>query len=89
MAMTVKTFYDEHPINESEILEKLAKDGIAQDAVTAEDLSRYDIDHYGGLEATDTLVAALGIEPARRCSISARAWAAPAAISSTSTARPC
>lgn len=66
MAITVKTFYDEHPINETEILEKLAKDGIARDAVTAEDLSRYDIDHYGGLEATDALVSALGIEPGAR-----------------------
>lgn len=63
MLKAVRAFYDEHPINESEILEKLAKDGIAQDAVTAEDLSRYDIDHYGGLEATDTLVEALGIGP--------------------------
>ncbi|MEJ8572796.1 class I SAM-dependent methyltransferase [Microbaculum marinum] len=58
----LKTFYDEHPINETEILDKLAADGIPESAVGPEHLSRYDQDHYGGLAATDALVDILGIE---------------------------
>lgn len=61
--ISLKTFYDEHPINETEIVEKLEADGIARDAIKADDLTRYDQDHYGGLAATDALVEALAIEP--------------------------
>jgi len=63
MAVDLQTFYDEHPINEGEILEKLAAEGIARDAVGPEDLTRYDQDHYGGTAATDTLAEALAIAP--------------------------
>lgn len=62
----LKTFYDEHPINETEILEKLEADGIVGSDIRPEDLSRYDQDHYGGLAATDALVDALGVEPGMR-----------------------
>ncbi|MCP4326923.1 MAG: methyltransferase domain-containing protein [Alphaproteobacteria bacterium] len=57
----LKTFYDEHPINESEILEKVEGEGIARDDIEPEDLSRYDQDHYDGLAANDQLAASLGI----------------------------
>jgi sarcosine/dimethylglycine N-methyltransferase len=60
---SLKTFYDEHPINESEILEKVEKEGIARADIKPEDLTRYDQDHYGGLAATDALVQALAIGP--------------------------
>jgi cyclopropane fatty-acyl-phospholipid synthase-like methyltransferase len=61
--INLQTFYDEHPINETEILEKLVGDGVAAEAVTPEDLTRYDQDHYGGIAATEKLVSALEIEP--------------------------
>ncbi len=65
-AISLKTFYDEHPINETEILQKLEAEGVSRADVKPEDLSRYDQDHYGGIPATDKLVAALGIEPGMR-----------------------
>jgi ubiquinone/menaquinone biosynthesis C-methylase UbiE len=61
MALNVQKFYDEHPINEGEILEKLAAEGIARDDIAPQDLTRFDQDHYGGTAATDTLADALGI----------------------------
>ncbi len=60
---SLKTFYDEHPINESEILEKVENEGIARADIKPEDLSRYDQDHYGALAATDALAATLCIGP--------------------------
>ena len=60
---SLKTFYDEHPINESEILEKVEKEGIARADIEPEDLSRFDQDHYGALAANDALAEALGIGP--------------------------
>ncbi|WP_436640624.1 SAM-dependent methyltransferase [Microbaculum sp. FT89] len=61
--ISLKTFYDEHPINEAEILRKLEAEGIGRADIRPEDLSRYDQDHYGGLPATDALVKVMGIEP--------------------------
>lgn len=58
----VKTFYDEHPINEVEILSKLAAEGKSTDNLTPADLWPYDQDHYGGLSANDALAAALRID---------------------------
>lgn len=57
----LKTFYDEHPINEAGILAKLADEGIGPAEVRPEDLSRLDQDHYDALAATDALAAALEI----------------------------
>lgn len=62
----LQTFYDEHPINETEILEKLSADGLDTDALRPEDLTRYDQDHYGGTDATDALAGALSIGPETR-----------------------
>lgn len=64
--ISLKTFYDEHPINETEIVEKVEADGIARDDIRPEHLSRHDQDHYGGLAATDTLVEVLRIQPGMR-----------------------
>ncbi len=57
----VLTFYNEHPINEGEILTKLMDEGKSLDALTPEDLFPYDQDHYGGLAATEALANALEI----------------------------
>jgi SAM-dependent methyltransferase len=48
-------FYDSHPINETQILHDLARDGIALDGLTEDTLKAYDQDHFGGLEAVDIL----------------------------------
>ena len=52
---TVVTYYDTHPINEHQILEKLERDGIALDGLTEAELQNYDQDHYGGIAITETL----------------------------------
>lgn len=62
----LQTFYDEHPINEAEILEKLSGDGLDTDTLRPGDLTRYDQDHYGGTDATDALATALSIGPDMR-----------------------
>ena len=56
-------FFDTHPINEEEILAKLAARGANMDALTEEDLKDFDQDHYGGLAAVDALAAAARIGP--------------------------
>jgi|FEC22Drversion2_1045045.scaffolds.fasta_scaffold00166_63 sarcosine/dimethylglycine N-methyltransferase len=61
--ISLQTFYDEHPINASEIVEKVEAEGIGRDDIRPEHLSRYDQDHYGGTAATDALVEALRISP--------------------------
>ncbi len=62
----LKTFYDEHPLNESEILSKLSQAGKARSELEPEDLFPYDQDHYGGLEATDALAGRLDLVPGKR-----------------------
>jgi sarcosine/dimethylglycine N-methyltransferase len=54
-------FYETHPINEYEILEKLRADGIELEGLTEEILQNYDQDHFGGLEAVDVLADKSGI----------------------------
>ena len=54
-------FYDTHPINEEEILAKLAAQGASMDALTQQDLKDFDQDHYGGTEVLDTLADKAGI----------------------------
>lgn len=62
----VVDFYDTHPINEHEILNKLAAKGIALAGLTENELKEFDQDHYGGFEATDALAAAAGIRAEHR-----------------------
>jgi sarcosine/dimethylglycine N-methyltransferase len=50
-------FYDMHPINEQQILEKLEKDGFHRSTLTQDILQNYDQDHYGGVAANDTLAS--------------------------------
>jgi ubiquinone/menaquinone biosynthesis C-methylase UbiE len=57
----VVRFYETHPINEYEILERLRADGIEFGGLTEETLQNYDQDHFGGLEAVDVLAAKAGI----------------------------
>jgi ubiquinone/menaquinone biosynthesis C-methylase UbiE len=56
-------FYDTHPINEEEILSKLAARGDALNDLTEDQLKDFDQDHYGGIEAVDALAASAGIAP--------------------------
>jgi sarcosine/dimethylglycine N-methyltransferase len=54
-------FYDTHPINEDEILAKLAARGSNLDALTQDELKDFDQDHYGGTAAVDALAQAAGL----------------------------
>jgi len=54
-------FYDTHPINEDEILTKVALRGISLDSLTEDDLKDFDQDHYGGVDALDVLADVAGI----------------------------
>ncbi len=65
-SIDVVTFYDEHPINLSEILGKAESNGLSLDSLTAADLWEWDQDHYGGLEAVDALAESLGIKKGSR-----------------------
>jgi ubiquinone/menaquinone biosynthesis C-methylase UbiE len=63
---SVIRFYETHPINEYEILEKLRADGIDLETLTEEILKDYDQDHFGGLEAVDVLAEKAGIDASTR-----------------------
>lgn len=54
-------FYDEHPINEEEILAKLVARGLDLDALSEEDLKDFDQDHYCGVQAVETLGKLAGV----------------------------
>ncbi|MBL6951994.1 MAG: methyltransferase domain-containing protein [Alphaproteobacteria bacterium] len=58
---TVVNFYDTHPINEQQILEKLALDGIELSTLNEDILQNYDMDHYDGVGAIDILAQTAGI----------------------------
>ena len=57
----VERFYDGHPINEYEILTKLAAAGADLDCLEAEQLTEFDLDHYGGVKAVEVLAQLCGI----------------------------
>lgn len=48
-------FYDTHPLNEASIREKMAIEGTADAPLTEASFQAYDQDHYGGVEAVETL----------------------------------
>jgi len=54
-------FFDTHPINEDEILAKVAARGVSLDGLTEDDLKDFDQDHYGGVDALDALADVAGI----------------------------
>ena len=58
----VVNFYDTHPINEQQILEKLERDKVDPDNVTEDVLQNYDQDHFGGVAANDVLASSAGID---------------------------
>jgi len=62
----VVALYDLHPINERQILDKLASDGIDLTGLTEDTLQHYDMDHYGGVEAIDVLARNAGIDETTR-----------------------
>ncbi len=57
----VVNFYDTHPINEQQILEKLAQDGVDLSALSEDILQNYDMDHYDGVAAIDVLARNAGV----------------------------
>jgi sarcosine/dimethylglycine N-methyltransferase len=59
---SVLEFYDAHPINEQQILDKLRDDGVDLENVTEDILQRYDQDHYGGVAANDALASLASID---------------------------
>ena len=63
---TVVGFYDRHPINEEQILTKLAERGVDLDHLTEDILQEHDQDHFGGLAAVDELATAARIDPSCR-----------------------
>ena len=63
-ARDVVSFYDRHPINEQQILEKLQLDGIDLSRLNEDILQNYDMDHYDGVEAIDILAQGAGIAAA-------------------------
>lgn len=66
MQAGVEAFYDEHPINEAQILAALERAGRDLGRLTPEDLYAYDQDHYGGLAAVDALAERAGLRPGER-----------------------
>jgi len=63
----VVNFYDTHPINEQQIVEKLQHDDIDLADVTEDVLQNYDQDHFGGVAANDALATLAGID--RNCHV--------------------
>lgn len=61
MSNEVVTLYDQHPINEFGIIEKLRAQGIALDTLTQNQLSAFDQDNYGGQAGVDVLAERAGI----------------------------
>jgi ubiquinone/menaquinone biosynthesis C-methylase UbiE len=63
----VVEFYDTHPINEKQILDKLRADGIDLNTITEDILQAYDQDHFGGVAADDALAQLAEIDA--RCHV--------------------
>lgn len=55
-------FYDTHPINEEEILAKLAARSVDVNRITEADLQEFDQDHFGGTDAVDALAERAAIQ---------------------------
>ena len=58
----VTGFYDQHPINEIQILDAVRARGVATSDITEEHLKEFDQDHYGGIEALEVLAEAAQIK---------------------------
>jgi ubiquinone/menaquinone biosynthesis C-methylase UbiE len=62
----VVDFYSRHPISEAQIVAALRRGGKDLERLAPEDLYDFDQDHYGGLEAVETLGRRAGIDAASR-----------------------
>src|SRR5262245_64479725 len=62
----VVDFYSRHPISEAQIVDALRRRGKDLRRLAPEDLYDLDQDHYGGLEAVETLGRRAGIDGASR-----------------------
>lgn len=58
----VVNFYSRHPISEGQIVDALRRQGKDLTRLEPEDLYDFDQDHYGGLEAVETLGRRAGID---------------------------
>lgn len=58
----VTEFYETHPVNEQQIIDKLQGDGVDLANVTEDILQNHDQDHYGGVAANDALAALASID---------------------------
>ncbi|MBT3331284.1 MAG: methyltransferase domain-containing protein [Rhodospirillaceae bacterium] len=58
----VSEWYDVHPINEQQILEKLEQDDVDTSQLSEDILQNYDQDHFGGVEANDELARLAGLD---------------------------
>ena len=58
----VSNFYDSHPINEGQIIDKLTANSVDLDSLTQTILQDYDQDHYGGTQANDALAELAGVD---------------------------
>lgn len=56
-------FYDEHPINERQILAAVGREGKDEARLTPDDLFPHDQDHYGGTGAVEVLAGRAGVDP--------------------------
>jgi SAM-dependent methyltransferase len=59
-------FYDRHPISLPQVLDALRRQGKDTRSLVPEDLYEWDQDHYGGLEAVETLARRAAIGPGTR-----------------------
>ena len=59
-------FYDRHPISLPQVLDALRRQGKDTRSLVPEDLYDWDQDHYGGLEAVETLARRAAIGPGAR-----------------------
>lgn len=59
-------FYDRHPISLPQVLDALRRQGKDTRSLVPEDLYDWDQDHYGGLEAVETLARRAAIGPGTR-----------------------
>ena len=60
---SVTQFYQNHPINEDQILGALQAKGIDPAGATEADLMAFDQDHYDGIPALESLMREAGIAP--------------------------
>lgn len=65
-AGSVVGFYDTHPISQTQILQKLERQGVDLTTLTEDILQQHDQDHFGGLAANDALAAAAGLNDTTR-----------------------